>query len=60
MSEQLKEMLTKEAKDIDGKKKLTCSQAFKISADLDVSLKQIGQACNEMEIKIHACQLGCF
>ena len=60
MSERLKELLEQEAKEVDGQKKLTCSQAFKIAAELNIRPKQVGDACNEFNIKLHACQLGCF
>jgi hypothetical protein len=44
----------------DGKKKLSCPQAFKISKEHGISLKEIGDICNKNNIKIHSCQLGCF
>ncbi|HEY96527.1 MAG TPA: hypothetical protein G4O15_16495 [Dehalococcoidia bacterium] len=40
--------------------KLPCPVAFKISKDLDVSTKAIGEMANKLEIKIANCQLGCF
>ena len=40
--------------------KLPCPVAFKISSDLDVSTKAIGEMANKLEIKIANCQLGCF
>jgi hypothetical protein len=43
----------------DGKR-VACSDAFKIARDLDVSLAEVGRACNELGIKIAQCQLGCF
>ncbi len=44
----------------EGKKVLTCSQAVKISKEHDISLKEIGDTCNDLSIKIIDCQLGCF
>jgi molybdate transport system regulatory protein len=41
-------------------KKLPCSAAFKIAHDLEVSLAEVGRTCNELDIKIVGCQLGCF
>jgi hypothetical protein len=41
-------------------KRLPCAEAFKIAGDLDVSLAEIGKACNELGIKVASCQLGCF
>jgi hypothetical protein len=39
---------------------LSCEQAHRLGKELGVSLKDIGAACNELTIKIKACQLGCF
>lgn len=40
--------------------KLTCEAAHGLGRDLKVSLQEIGAVCNELKIKIAACQLGCF
>ena len=40
--------------------RLSCEQAHDLAKALNVSLKEIGALCNEMKIKISACQLGCF
>jgi hypothetical protein len=40
--------------------KLPCPVAFKISRDLNVSTKVIGDTANKLDIKISNCQLGCF
>jgi hypothetical protein len=41
-------------------KQLPCAEAFRISRDLDVPLAEVGRTCNELGIKVMACQLGCF
>jgi hypothetical protein len=41
-------------------KRLPGAQAFKIAADLEVPIAQVGKACDELKIKIVGCQLGCF
>jgi hypothetical protein len=46
--------------DVDGKKKLPCIKAFEIAAAFDLKAAEIGSACNELSIKICACQFGCF
>jgi hypothetical protein len=43
---------------VDGK--LSCARAFQLSVELDLSLKVIGDFCNEEGIKVKNCQLGCF
>ena len=40
--------------------RLPCPVAFKIAEDMGVSLKEIGETANKLEIKISSCQLGCF
>ena len=40
--------------------RLSCEQAHDLANKLNLSLKEIGALCNEMKIKITACQLGCF
>ncbi len=40
--------------------KIPCREAFDIAKQTGVSRKKIGQMLNELEIKVHSCQLGCF
>ncbi len=40
--------------------RLTCERAHDLAKELNVSLREIGELCNELKIKIAACQLGCF
>jgi hypothetical protein len=40
--------------------RLTCEKAHALAAELKVPLKKIGALCNELKIKIVACELGCF
>jgi hypothetical protein len=44
----------------DGKEKLNCSDALKIAEQTGVEPSVIGEICNERNIKICQCQLGCF
>lgn len=44
----------------EGKKVLSCTQAVKLSKEHNISLKEIGEACNRHGIKLIECQLGCF
>ena len=44
----------------DGKRRLACTQAFKLSREHEIPLKVIAEICEELGIKISACQLGCF
>lgn len=40
--------------------KISCTDARKLAQDLKVAPGQIGDLCNELKIKIMACELGCF
>ena len=40
--------------------RLTCERAHDLARELNVSLQEIGAVCNELKIKVSACQLGCF
>jgi hypothetical protein len=41
-------------------KRLACERAFAIADELGLTPARVGRACNELEIKIFGCQLGCF
>lgn len=40
--------------------RLSCEKAHALAQELKVPLKEIGTLCNELKIKVIACQLGCF
>ncbi|MCK5683017.1 hypothetical protein KAJ27_02815 [bacterium] len=44
----------------DGKVKLKCGDAFKIAEELGIKPGKVGKICQEDEIKISSCTLGCF
>lgn len=39
---------------------LPCAVAFQIAEALDVPVGEVGDAANELGVKIVDCQLGCF
>ena len=55
-TEAIKEALSKAAPE----GKLSCTVARKLAADLGVTPKEVGQAADELKIKLFACELGCF
>lgn len=59
-TEQLIEAVSKATVLKDGRTTLSCSDAFTLAEDLDAELSSIYVFCNEHEIKIVRCQLGCF
>jgi len=56
MNEELKQVMLKKVDD----GKLPCAEARKIAEELKISYKDVGDAANELGIKIKNCQLGCF
>jgi len=40
--------------------RLSCTVARKLAGDLGVTPGEVGEACNQLKIKIHSCELGCF
>ncbi|MBI5846952.1 MAG: hypothetical protein HZB31_03235 [Nitrospirae bacterium] len=56
MNEELKQEMMKKADD----GKLSCSDARKIAESLNISYKEVGDAADDLGIRIRNCQLGCF
>ncbi len=42
------------------KSMLTCAEAFELASKFDAEIIEIGRICNEHNIRICKCQLGCF
>ncbi|MFA5867220.1 MAG: hypothetical protein WC891_04575 [Actinomycetota bacterium] len=53
------EVLNK-VKEAAGDNGLSCPEARKLADDLGVAPKVIGDACNQIDVKIKNCALGCF
>ncbi len=60
MDASILERVRQSAVERDGRLVLPCAAAFSIAEKTGVSLAEIGAACNEQQIKIIRCQLGCF
>jgi len=41
-------------------KRLACAKAFELAAGHGAKLAEIGRICNENNVNICKCQLGCF
>lgn len=54
------EKLAEEIKRRAADGRLPCAVAFEIAEELDVPIAVVGQAANELDIRIVNCQLGCF
>ena len=44
----------------DGRKRLSCVEAFELAKQFEVKIIDIGHICNQHNIRICHCQLGCF
>ena len=44
----------------DGRKELTCAEAFDLAKRFETEIIQVGRICNQNNIRIYKCQLGCF
>jgi hypothetical protein len=44
----------------DGRIVLRCADAFTIAEEHSVEVGVIGQICNDINVRIVQCQLGCF
>jgi hypothetical protein len=53
---ELKELILR--KQVGGK--ISCKVVFDIADEAGASKREVGELLNEMQIKIRACQLGCF
>lgn len=48
------------AKEAGGVKKLSCGEAFRLAEEFEAEIIRIGRICNQHNIRICECQLGCF
>lgn len=60
MSPEKKEKILEEIKKRATDGRLPCAIARKIAEDLGISYRDIGEAADNLQIKIINCQLGCF
>ncbi|MGB9616253.1 MAG: hypothetical protein ACP5M0_01885 [Desulfomonilaceae bacterium] len=54
--QELKELIAEKQKE----QRIACKTALQIAETAGVSPRKVGELLNEMKIKIHSCQLGCF
>jgi putative methionine-R-sulfoxide reductase with GAF domain len=40
--------------------KISCTAAHKVAKELEVPVRKVGKLINELNLKIIACELGCF
>ncbi len=42
------------------REKLACAEAFALAEKYEANIAEIGRICNQNNVKICKCQLGCF
>ena len=55
-----KEEVIKKILEVAVNGKISCTDARDIMEDYKVPHGQIGDICDEVEVKIYGCELGCF
>lgn len=58
--DQIKPEILKAVKEAVVEGKLSCEAAHQLAEKLQVGKEVIGEAANQLKIKIAVCQLGCF
>ena len=54
------EAVVEKAKEQDGRRQLTCKEAFELAEEFGAEILEVGRICNKQNIRIRRCQLGCF
>ena len=57
---ELVNVIMETAAEINGTRKLSCAEAFRLAEKFNVEKMEIGRTCDSHKIKICSCQLGCF
>jgi len=56
----LAELIIAETSTANGRRALACARAFALAERVGCSVGEIGRMCEELNVKIVSCQLGCF
>ena len=59
-SEAVDESVLSMLQDLRDKQALTCSKVFELAASLKMTPMAVASVANGRNLKVHACQLGCF
>ncbi len=58
--EELTKAVLERSREVKGRRTLTCTTALELAAELGVKPVRIGCICNQENIRLGGCQLGCF
>lgn len=56
----LTDAILQQAHELEGKKQLTCAEAFELARRFKAERIEVGRICNQHGVRIRKCQLGCF
>ncbi len=54
------EKIKQRIQEVSKEGKITCTAAHEVAKELDVPIGKVGQLINQLNLKIIACELGCF
>lgn len=54
------EKLIEKLKELAPTGRICCADARKLAENLNIAYAEIGKACDQVGIRISACELGCF
>lgn len=60
LREELIKAVLERCQELNGRRTLTCAQALGLAAEWRVTPTQIGRICDQEDIRLGSCQLGCF
>ena len=59
-NEALEQAVLAAAKEVNGRNTLSCPAAFQIAREMGLKPAAVGRVCNDLNVKMTGCQLGCF
>jgi hypothetical protein len=55
-----KDIIIRKIKELAPQGKISCTDAHLIAKTFEVEPEVVGELCNQLKIKVCACELGCF
>ncbi len=54
------EKVKEKIREVSKNGKISCRAAHKVARELNVPVRKVGKLINQLNLKIVACELGCF
>lgn len=58
--DRIREKISEYSFESEGRIRISCSDAFRIAAELGIQPAEVGKVCQQDDIRIVSCTLGCF